>query len=194
MFIRSVQTFELVYRQVVRCLSRAVTALENGDTDTRRTKSRTPTAASVPPHVLSRVLTTMSREAFASIRAHTDGRSAVRSRAYREVEHMSAMRPPGPPDPKSARVSITSVAVQEAFTRSVEVLGAERMQPVAAALLKLDHDWQAMTRTGASPARSSARFPGKHQPVRQGVGTVYELVDRGGPTVPPVDVGTATRR
>lgn len=147
MFIRGIQTFELVYRQVVRCLGRAVTALENGDPAVATAEVRDAHLRIAATPALHRVLTTMSREAFASIRAHTDGRSAVQSRSYREIEHMSAVRPPGPADAKSAEVDITSVTVQEAFTRSVEVLGAERMQPVATALLDLDHDWRAMKRT-----------------------------------------------
>ncbi|GAA0547206.1 hypothetical protein GCM10009546_06580 [Actinomadura livida] len=147
MFIRSVQIFEIVYRQMFRCLERAVAALLDGDPvaaageldDAGRRVAATP--------VLFRVLTTMSRPAFAHIRAHTDGRSAVQSRAYRQVERLSAVRPPAATDARTAPVVITGPTLQEAFDARLADLGPDAMRPVAEAMLRLDRGWRAMKRT-----------------------------------------------
>lgn len=70
-----------------------------------------------------RVLTTMPKDAFAVIRANTDGRSAVQSRAYRTVERSA---------PELHGALLTS-SLQECELQSV--------------MSELDTAWGAMKRT-----------------------------------------------
>jgi tryptophan 2,3-dioxygenase len=97
--------------------------------------------------LLYRVLTTMSRPAFAVIRAHTHGRSAVQSRAFRQVERISAVLPPRPEDDMAAKVTVAGPTLQEVFATRMETMGAGRMRRVAEAMMRLDEGWRAMKRT-----------------------------------------------
>jgi tryptophan 2,3-dioxygenase len=152
MFIRCVQLFELIFRQVFRCLERAIAALrgdDDGDLDVTTALGELGDAVrrieGTP--ILYRVLTTMSRPAFAIIRHHTNGRSAIQSRAYRQVERISAPRPPGPADEKTARVDVPGPTLQEVFVALAAAADADPVRAVAAEMARLDQGWRAMKRT-----------------------------------------------
>lgn len=147
MFVRSVQLFELVYRRTYRCLERALTALRAADLSTAVAELEAAAERVESTPILYRVLTTMSREGFAIIRAHTEGRSAIQSRAYRQVERITAPRPRTATDDKVARVEVPSPTLQEVFQELAPVLGEPALEPVAAAMARLDDSWRAMKRT-----------------------------------------------
>jgi len=147
MFIRSVQLFEIIYRQMFRSLERAIVALRADDIatvlgdlgDAVRRVDGTP--------ILYRVLTTMSRSAFAVIRTHTDGRSAIQSRAYRQVERISARRAPGQADEKAAKVDVPGPTFQEVLASRLAASDADPLRAVATLMARLDNGWRAMKRT-----------------------------------------------
>jgi tryptophan 2,3-dioxygenase len=90
MFIRCIQIFEGLYRQVATAISSATRHLLAGETALAidcldRASGR---LEAIP--MLFRVLTTMPIDAFSVIRGFTDGRSAVQSRAYREIQFSCA--------------------------------------------------------------------------------------------------------
>ena len=90
MFIRSIQIFEGLYRQVATAISSATQNLMAGETALAadfldRASGR---LEAIP--MLFRVLTTMPIDAFSVIRGFTNGRSAVQSRAYREIQFSCA--------------------------------------------------------------------------------------------------------
>ncbi|MEX2974415.1 hypothetical protein [Streptomyces sp. C184] len=137
MFIRCIQVFELVYRQVARCLERAVAAVSAGD-PARATAEVTDAAARVvATGTLYRVLTTMPRDAFAVIRASTQGRSAIQSRAYREVERFGARL-------SMEQTDVPDWSLQEAY---LDAFGVARKDDLADAMTELDSAWRAMKRT-----------------------------------------------
>ncbi len=88
MFIRSVQMLELLYRQVARALAAARRAVAADDVDTAVDLIRGCTRRVRGTAALYRVVTTISPQAFGVIREATDGRSAVQSRAFRDVERL----------------------------------------------------------------------------------------------------------
>ncbi|WP_084012561.1 tryptophan 2,3-dioxygenase [Thermobifida halotolerans] len=146
MFIRSVQLFEIVYRQVLRCLERAA-ALSVRDTATAGAELGDAVRRVESTPSLFRVLTTMSRESFAVIRAYTDGRSAIQSRAYRLVERTGAPRPPGPFSDRIPKVEVTGPTVQEAYVSCAAAVDGTALRHVAEAMARLDRGWRAMKRT-----------------------------------------------
>jgi tryptophan 2,3-dioxygenase len=90
MFIRCIQIFEGLYRQTATAISSATRNLLAGETAHAadcldRASGR---LEAIP--MLFRVLTTMPINAFSVIRGFTDGRSAVQSRAYREIQFSCA--------------------------------------------------------------------------------------------------------
>lgn len=117
MFIRSIQSFEVVYRQVARCLERATAALDAGRPAAASDELRDATRRITATSMLYRILTSMPPDAFAIIRAYTNGRSAVQSRSFRLVEQYSAPSAelPGPSlqEVYEARLAITGLAVAE---------------------------------------------------------------------------------
>jgi tryptophan 2,3-dioxygenase len=147
MFIRSVQLFELVYRQVVRCLARAAGALASGELGAATEQLAAARRRVEGTPILYRVLTTMSREGFAFIRGHTVGRSAVQSRAYREVERTCAPRPPGPVEVKVADIHLPGPSLEELYLRQAASSSAAALAPIADAMARLDDGWRAMKRT-----------------------------------------------
>jgi hypothetical protein len=149
MFIRSVQLFELVYRQIVRCLTRAAAALGGADLAAATAELEAAVARVDGTPILYRVLTTMSREGFAIIRGHTVGRSAVQSRAYREIERTCAPRPPGPVEVKVADVRVPGPSLQELYLElaASSGVGGRGLAAVADALARLDDGWRSMKRT-----------------------------------------------
>ncbi|MEU3574398.1 hypothetical protein AB0E96_39230 [Kitasatospora sp. NPDC036755] len=86
MFIRTIQIFEAVFAAVVRAVAEATAELAAGRADAARARLAGAVRQVAGTSGVFRVLTTMPKDAFAVIRANTDGRSAVQSRAYRAVE------------------------------------------------------------------------------------------------------------
>jgi tryptophan 2,3-dioxygenase len=125
MFIRSIQIFELVFRQVARCLQRTVLCVHAGDFPGAVAKLQTAAARVSATGPLYRVLTTMPRDAFAVIRQNTDGRSAIQSKAYQDVEELG-----------------------ERLTEEISATPAElRHAGLGEALADLDRAWRSMKRT-----------------------------------------------
>ena len=90
MFIRCIQIFEGLYRQTATAISSATRNLLAGETAHAadcldRASGR---LEAIP--MLFRVLTTMPIDAFSVIRGFTNGRSAVQSRAFREIQFSCA--------------------------------------------------------------------------------------------------------
>ncbi|MEV7602203.1 hypothetical protein AB0O91_33025 [Kitasatospora sp. NPDC089797] len=86
MFIRVIQIFEAVFAAVGRAVAGATAAVADGRAGRARDLLVEATRQVTGTSGVFRVLTTMPKDAFAVIRANTDGRSAVQSRAYRGVE------------------------------------------------------------------------------------------------------------
>ncbi|MTD15668.1 hypothetical protein GIS00_17175 [Nakamurella sp. YIM 132087] len=90
MFVRTIQAFECVYRQVAGRLRAASGAAGRGEVGDAMAALQDATARLDATKALYRVVTTISKDAFAVIRGATDGRSAIQSRAYAEVEQLAA--------------------------------------------------------------------------------------------------------
>ncbi|GAA3748629.1 tryptophan 2,3-dioxygenase [Salinactinospora qingdaonensis] len=146
MFIRNVQLFELVYRQMSRCLQRTRLALLADDIETAVAELDDAAGRVENTPALYRILTTMSRESFAVIRSHTDGRSAIQSRSYREVERISAPRPAGPVDDKLPAVTVPTPTLQEIYAEKGQDANPA-LRPVTEVMRRFDHAWRAMKRT-----------------------------------------------
>ncbi len=148
MFIRSIQIFESVYRQVVRALLRALTAVEEADAVRAREELADAASRLEATPLLYRVVTTMPKEAFAVIRDYTNGRSAVQSRAYRQVEFICA---PADPDPTTAgkipRIEVPARTLQEAFAEQEHRMPAADARLLAEEMVRLDTAWHSMKRT-----------------------------------------------
>ncbi|MGW0752681.1 hypothetical protein [Streptomyces sp. NPDC002587] len=123
MFIRVIQIFEAVFAAVGRSIEEATEAVASGSADRARELLEDATRQVAGTPAVFRVLTTMPKDAFAVIRANTDGRSAVQSKAYRTVERSS---------PKLHRTLLAS-SLQE--------------HELHCAMRELDTSWGAMKRT-----------------------------------------------
>ncbi|MEV5504273.1 hypothetical protein AB0M50_53605 [Nonomuraea fuscirosea] len=89
----------------------------------------------------------MPKESFALIRSSTDGRSAIQSRAYREVERLSA---PLPTEQLPMELLRLDERPRPGRSLQEEYLAAGAGSPLdglAAAMAGLDEAWQAMKRT-----------------------------------------------
>ncbi|MFI0982047.1 hypothetical protein ACH4SP_34195 [Streptomyces sp. NPDC021093] len=86
MFIRVIQIFEAVFAAVARAIAAATEAVTAGRAELARELLEDANRQVAGTSGVFRVLTTMPKDAFAVIRANTDGRSAVQSEAYRTVE------------------------------------------------------------------------------------------------------------
>ncbi|MFD0279211.1 hypothetical protein ACFVHB_35690, partial [Kitasatospora sp. NPDC127111] len=86
MFIRVIQIFEAVFAAVADAVRAATEAVAAGRAEPARALLAAAARQVAGTSAVFRVLTTMPKDAFAVIRANTDGRSAVQSRAYRAVE------------------------------------------------------------------------------------------------------------
>ncbi|MER7847128.1 hypothetical protein ABTZ03_24615 [Kitasatospora sp. NPDC096077] len=123
MFIRVIQIFEAVFAAVGRAVAGATEAVAAGRADLARDLLAEAVRQLAGTSGVFRVLTTMPKDAFAVIRANTDGRSAVQSRSYRGVERSCPT---------------LHLALLESG------LPQEELQPVMA---ELDEAWGAMKRT-----------------------------------------------
>ena len=147
MFIRSVQIFETLYRQIYRCLVRANGAMQAMDVPGARAELADATRRLELSPALYRVVTTMPRSAFAIIRAYTDGRSAIQSRPYRQIQQVCAPQPPSPVAGKVPAVQVPSPTLQESFIALADRLQTPEVSHLAAQMWALDTSWRAMKRT-----------------------------------------------
>ncbi|MET9700747.1 hypothetical protein ABZY31_28045 [Streptomyces sp. NPDC006529] len=123
MFIRVIQIFEAVFAAVARSIAAATEAVAEGRGERARELLADATRQVAGTSGVFRVLTTMPKDAFAVIRANTDGRSAVQSTSYRTVEQTA---------PELYRTLLRS-PVEEGELSSV--------------MRELDEAWGAMKRT-----------------------------------------------
>jgi tryptophan 2,3-dioxygenase len=147
MFIRTIQVFETEYRQVYRCLVRASAAMQVLDVERACAELADATGRVAMSSVLYRVVTTMPRSAFAIIREYTNGRSAIQSRSYRQIDLVCAPQPPSPVADKLPAVEVTSPTLQEAFLAIAPRLPGTEAERLAERLRSLDTSWRAMKRT-----------------------------------------------
>ncbi|MEE2037671.1 hypothetical protein Q8791_10615 [Nocardiopsis sp. CT-R113] len=143
MFVRCIQIFESLYRQVADRIAQSIIALDSGDT--ARPLALLGEAANRvrATQGLYRVLTTMPPDAFAVIRAHTNGRSAVQSRPYRQVEDLSAPRPSDGQGPGEAH----GMTLQGTLLLREADLGSQPAADIRKVMRELDSAWRAMKRS-----------------------------------------------
>ncbi|WP_234809989.1 hypothetical protein [Mycolicibacterium moriokaense] len=149
MFIRSIQIFEGLYRQTATAISSATRNLLAGETALAADCLDGASGRLEAIPMLFRVLTTMPIEAFSVIRGFTDGRSAVQSRAYREIQFSCA-----PPDRDHMQhiqniqnvhhIDAGEVTLQEAYLTTQSTL-ADAVH-LEQSMRRLDRAWGAMKR------------------------------------------------
>lgn len=143
MFIRCIQIFEGLYRQIATAISTAITDLLDGNAaDAKNRLDRASGRLEAIP-ALFRVLTTMPVDAFSIIRGFTHGRSAVQSRAFRDVEFACA--------PRSQRSTDHAPKVHDEQPTLETVFLAMRHAlpdavPLEESMRRLDRAWGAMKR------------------------------------------------
>jgi tryptophan 2,3-dioxygenase len=147
MFVRCIQTFETMYRQVYRCLVRASAALQVADAEGACAELADATARIGISSVLYRVVTTMPRASFAIIRQYTNGRSAIQSRSYRRIDQVCAPRQPSPEADKLPTVEVASPTLQDTFFAIAGQLDPAVADRLADQMRALDTAWRAMKRT-----------------------------------------------
>jgi tryptophan 2,3-dioxygenase len=142
MFIRCIQIFEGLYRQVATAISSATQNLLAGETALAmdcldRASGR---LEAIP--TLFRVLTTMPIDVFSVIRGFTTGRSAVQSRAFREIQFSCA-----PVDRRLdhiQHIDAGEATLQDAYLSTRSTL-ADAMH-LEKSMRRLDRAWGAMKR------------------------------------------------
>lgn len=143
MFIRCIQIFEGLYRQVATAISTAIRELRRGLTAVVKERLDRASIRLEAVPALFRVLTTMPVDAFAIIRGFTHGRSAVQSRAFREVEFACA-----PLDPRdfehAGRIDIGEDTLQDVYLAMRKTHPDVRV--VEESMRRLDRAWVAMKR------------------------------------------------
>ncbi len=148
MFIRCIQLFERIFARVASSLTDAIEAVRHGrlsEADVVLSATANRLAGATP--ALYRILTTMPPEAFAVIRDHTHGASAIQSRPYQMIELVSAKREEGAYATEKGPLFTVTSTLQEEFLERVggwETTDARRLQE---AMLRLDSSWRAMKRT-----------------------------------------------
>lgn len=147
MFLRCVQTFETLYRQVYRCLVRASAAMQVRDVEWACAELADATGRLGMSTVLYRVVTTMPRSSFAIIREFTNGRSAVQSRNYRQIDQVCAPRQPSPEADKMSAVEVVSPTLQGTFFAIAGRLEAAEVDRLTVSMRALDAAWRSMKRT-----------------------------------------------
>jgi tryptophan 2,3-dioxygenase len=142
MFLRLIQVFECLYLRAAWQIEAVAAALEReGPREAAASLLSTACCFAATP-ALYRVLTTMPTPAFAIIRAQTPGRSAIQSRAYREVENICAHRR----HDRSAD-DVPRPTLEDAFLGARRRLPATAVAEVQEAMQRLDHYWRAMKRS-----------------------------------------------
>ncbi|MEV7796699.1 hypothetical protein AB0O68_32765 [Streptomyces sp. NPDC087512] len=148
MFIRSIQLFERIFARVARALTLAVEAVRDerpldAAAFLESAADRLPDATAK----LYRILTTMPPEAFAVIRNHTHGASAIQSRPYQLVETVSAKREAGAHAPEKGPVFALDATLQEAFLTRAGGWATADTRRLEEAMRRLDAGWCGMKRT-----------------------------------------------
>lgn len=145
MFLRVVQIFETIYQQTAARIIDAAAALSAGDAGwaANRIEDATRRLASTP--AVYRVLTLMPPDAFAVIRAHSCGRSAIQSRGYRLVQAASSAQPPqsGPLPP----IRWEGPTLQGAYLDWARKAERAKAADMRHHLTRLDAAWRALKRT-----------------------------------------------
>ncbi|MER7820080.1 hypothetical protein [Streptomyces sp. NPDC096153] len=178
MFIRSIQIFEGLYRQVAGDVAEAIKAIGAVDIESACTLLADGAARIEATPMLYRVLTTMPRAAFAVIRDNTQGRSAIQSRWYHQVQALCAA--PTPPEGVAGLPTpeISGPTLQDVYATSELAMPAAQHRRLTTAMRRLDRAWSAMKRnhwgltvkiigsvpgtggtTGASYLRTSSEAP-----------------------------------
>lgn len=147
MFVRCVQIFETMYRQVYRCLVRASAAMQDADVKRACAELADATSRLGMSAVLYRVVTTMPRASFAVIREYTNGRSAIQSRSYRQIDLVCAPRQPSPAADRMPAVEVVSPTLQGTFFAIAGRLDAAEVDRLAVSMRALDAAWRSMKRT-----------------------------------------------
>ncbi|MFJ4656816.1 hypothetical protein ACIP5Y_36605 [Nocardia sp. NPDC088792] len=129
MFIRLIQVFEMQYMRCLWALEAATEALQARDAGTALRELTAVSARLAAQPALFHVLTTMPRSAFAVIRKYTQGRSAVQSRSYREME------------------STAAPALWKVFLEYGEYSDSTERAALGTALRTVDRGWRAMKKT-----------------------------------------------
>jgi tryptophan 2,3-dioxygenase len=145
MFIRSIQSFEVVYRQVARCVERAIAALDADRPTAASDELRDATRRITATTMLYRILTSMPPDVFAIIRAYTHGRSAVQSRSFRAVERYCA--PPVPADSAVAGIELAGPSLQEVYEARPARGELASLTYLTDTMRDLDTAWRLMKRT-----------------------------------------------
>lgn len=147
MFIRAIQIFEAMYRQIYRCMVRASAAMQVTDAGRACAELADATRRLAMAPALYRVVTTMPRAAFAIIREFTNGRSAIQSRSYRQIDLVCAPREPSPAADKLPAVEVASPTLQDSYFAIAGRLDPAESDRLAAQMRALDASWRAMKRT-----------------------------------------------
>ncbi|MGV0816078.1 hypothetical protein ABQF34_29355 [Mycolicibacterium boenickei] len=141
MFIRCIQVFEGLYWQVANTIAVTNSAIALGDGVLAAEHLDRATARLNGVPALFRVLTSMPVNAFAVIRGYTHGRSAVQSRAYREVEHACA------PREHAGRETVIGLSSDGNTLQEALLLFGHRLSgadQAAESMRRLDHAWRRM--------------------------------------------------
>jgi tryptophan 2,3-dioxygenase len=143
MFIRCIQIFEGLYRQVATAISMAIIDVHHGLAAAAKERLDQASIRLEAVPALFRVLTTMPVDAFSIIRGFTHGRSAVQSRAFREIEFSCAPLDPGDLE-HSTKIDVGEATLQDVY------LAMPKTHPDASVLetsmRRLDRAWGAMKR------------------------------------------------
>lgn len=148
MFLRSIQLFERIFARVANALAGAVEAVRSGrPSEAAAVLSATTGRLSGASTALYRILTTIPPEAFAVIRDHTHGASAIQSRPYQMIELVSAKRADGPYAREKGPLFTVPATLQEEYLERVGGWDTAEARRLEEAMLGLDAAWRAMKRT-----------------------------------------------
>ncbi|GAA2268486.1 hypothetical protein GCM10010430_62260 [Kitasatospora cystarginea] len=148
MFIRCIQLFERLFARLASALTDAVEAVRLGrpaEAAAGLSAAADRLAGATAP--LYRILTTMPPEAFAVIRDHTHGASAIQSRPYQMIELVSAKREDGPYSAEKGPRFTVVATLQEEFLQYSGGWRTEETRLLQEAMVRLDGAWRAMKRT-----------------------------------------------
>lgn len=143
MFIRSIQIFEGIYRQVAMNVSRAITALNENAIESACQVLCDAAGRIEATSVLYRVLTTMPKKSFGIIRENTHGRSAIQSRWFHKVQAACA---PIARDAQTANepTIVTGSNLQDLYLDCKEQIPPRQRDKLTASMKRLDQAWGSM--------------------------------------------------
>ncbi|RKT54661.1 hypothetical protein [Saccharothrix australiensis] len=140
MFLRSIQMFECLYLRTAWGLEDAAEALRERRAAEAVTLLDATADRLTAASALYRVLTTMPKEAFAIIRGHTAGRSAIQSSAYRRVELAAAAA-------HDDRSGTSAEPLQDVFRAALRWLPEADADAVREAMRRADEAWCVLKRS-----------------------------------------------